>query len=147
MYKCLIFFVSLFSLTGKLHSQKTDSLKYKYTNQTIYRYGGSFMKGNERLSFMELSREFSMSDLGLISYTKSKKYKNTSKIFSYASMFAGFAAISVLANHGNRNLAFGFYGGQMVCLFGSMRYRQLSAQSLDRALWQRNKDLLFPERQ
>ncbi len=145
MHKNLCFFLIVTCFTNIAFSQKTDSLKYKYTNQTIYRYGGAFMKGNERLYFKDLSKEFSMSDLGLISYTKSRKYRNTSKIFSYASMFAGLAAVSILANNGNRNLALGFYGGHMLTMYGSMKYRSLSTQSLDRALWQRNKDLLFPE--
>ena len=34
-----------------LFAQKSDSLNLVYNNQTIYRYGGSFLKGNEKLNF------------------------------------------------------------------------------------------------
>ena len=55
-----IIFMLTFCLQADLFSQSIDSLRYKYTNQTIYRFGGVFQKGNERLGFKDLSREFSM---------------------------------------------------------------------------------------
>jgi hypothetical protein len=127
-------------------AQTNDSIRYKYTNQTIYRYGSSFLKGNERLTFRDLSKEFTMSDLGLASYTKAKNYRTTSTILRYASMLFSFTAISIAANNGNRNTAIAFIGGEFALLYAGMTYNQLSQKSLDRALWQRNKDLLFPGR-
>jgi hypothetical protein len=142
MFKRLLFFVLPLFFASNLYS-----LKYKYTNQSIYRYGSAFLKGNERLTFKDLSREFSMSDLGLASYLKARNYRTTSKILNYAGLITGIASISVLANHGNRNTAFILYGGYFVLLTTSIRYSALSTQNLDRALWQRNKDLLFPASQ
>lgn len=135
-------------ISNQLYAQPeaADSLPYKYVNQTIYRYGGSFLKGNEKFRFADLSREFSMSDFGLDFYTKAKKQRTTGTILRYLSVFSGLAAVGVAANNGRRNLAYGLFGGQMVFLLGSMRYSNMSAQSLDRALWQRNKDVLFPPR-
>ena len=144
--KILLFFLICgIKLSGQ--TVKNDSLQFKYNNQTIYRYGTSFMKGNERLTFKDLSKEFSMSTLGLELYQKAKKHSTISRIFMYASVFAGVAAIGVLADHGNRDLVYGLYAGQFALMFGGMRYRSLSMQSLDRALWQRNKDVLFPPSQ
>ena len=72
----LVFLLVIF-ISNQLHAQPeaADSLPYKYVNQTIYRYGSSFLKGNEKLRFPDLSREFSMSDLGLDFYTKAKKQR------------------------------------------------------------------------
>ncbi len=141
----LLFFFSGFILNS--YSQVFDSLKSKYNNQTIYRYGSSFLKGSEKLTFKELSKEFLMSDLGIASYTKAKRYRTTSRIFSLTSLASGLVAVAMFGNGRNQNLAAGFLAGQIVLSFGSMRYINLSNQSLDRALWQRNKDLLFPPSQ
>lgn len=139
-------FILLFSCLALncANAQSGDSLKYKYVNFSIYRYGGSFIKGNEKLSFKDLSREFSMSELGLESYTQAKKYRTVSTILRYVSLVAGFSALGIAANNGNKNTVIIFLGGQLVTGLGSSRYAHLSTQSLDRALWQRNKDLLFP---
>lgn len=139
-------FLALLLCVTQLFSQKSDSLVFKYNNQTIYRYGGYFLKGNERLTYKELSKEFSMSDLGLAGYEKSKKYKTTSTVFRFVSLAAGVTAVSVAAKGQNRDLAYGLLAGQFVTMFIGMRYSTLSMQSVDRAIWQRNKDVLFPGR-
>jgi hypothetical protein len=46
----------------------------------------------------------------------------------------------------NRNLAYGFLGGQFVSMAVAGTYRRASMQHLDQAIWQRNKDYLFPGR-
>jgi len=140
-----IFLALLLSVT-QLFSQKNDSLVFKYNNQTIHRYGGYFLKGNERLTYKELSKEFSMSDLGLAGYEKSRKYKTTSTVFRFVSLAAGVMAVSVAAKGQSRDLAYGLLAGQFVTMFIGMRYSTLSMQSVDRAIWQRNKDVLFPGR-
>ena len=127
-------------------AQHTDSLRYIYNNQTIYRFGSWFMKGSERLTFGELQTEFSMSDIGLVSYMKARKYKTTSTILRYASFAASIVSVAILTSNNNRNTYYALLGGQALLALGSGTYGLLSAQSLDRALWQRNKDLLFPGR-
>lgn len=145
--KGLIFFViALFSLINNCFSQVPDSIKYKYNNFTIYRQGGYFLKGNERLTFQELRSEFSKSELGKISYDKAKSYRNTSLFFRIGSIVCGLASIAVIANNrNNRNTAYALLGGQFALIYGASKYIVLSNKSLDRALWQRNKDLLFPD--
>jgi len=139
-------FLALLLSVAQLFSQKSDSLVFKYNNQTIYRYGGYFLKGNERLTYKDLSKEFSISDLGLAGYEKSRKYKTTSTVFRFVSLAAGVMAVSVAAKGQNRDLAYGLLAGQFVTLFIGMRYSILSMQSANRAIWQRNKDVLFPGR-
>lgn len=137
----------IFSLCAtKLFLQKSDSLVFKYNNQTVYRYGGYFLKGNERLTYKELRREFSMSDLGLAGYEKSRKLKTTATVFRVLSLAAGLTAVIIAAKGQNRELAYGLLAGQFVSMFISSKYSALSTQSLDRAIWQRNKDILFPAR-
>jgi hypothetical protein len=141
---CILLFFGAISLVST--AQYTDSLRSVYNNHSIYRYGSYFMKGSERLTFQQLSQEFSMSDLGLASYTKARKYRTTSMVLRIISAVSGIAAIAVISNNNsNQNLAYGFLGGQLVFGIGAGRYSMLSAQSTDRALWQRNKDLLFPK--
>ena len=125
-------------------SQNNDSLYKKYNNDLIFRLGRSMRKGNDKISFRELSREFSMSDLGLDLYFKSKRCRTTSTILSYASMLSGFIYMGIAVNNGNKNTAYLFLGSQVAFLFTSRNYAIMASENLDRALWQRNKDLLFP---
>lgn len=140
----LLLALILFCFSTSAQTSHNDSLRFQYNNQTIFRSGGWFLKGTERLSFIQLRNEFSMSELGLAGYEQAKKYRNTSNVFRYISLAASVAAVGVAVTGNNRNLAYGLLGGQMLTTIGAMRYSQLSTQSLDRALWQRNKDVLFP---
>lgn len=138
------FFLSviLLSIISLTNAQR-DSLLYKYNNQTIYRFGTNFTKGAERLTFRELQNEFLTSDLGFVSYVKAKRYKKVSGVLRIASFLAGVASVSFIANNGNRVTASLLLGSQAVLGLGSIRYYQQYTQNLDRALWQRNKDILF----
>ena len=138
---CLI--VMKFFLQTVLFAQKTDSLKLAYNNGTIYRYGGYFMKGSERLTFKDLEHEFDFSELAKISYDKAKRTGKTAKFLTYAGIIANAAVLTFIVNN-NRNVAYISLGAQFVLIGVSGSYRRQSAQHLDRALWQRNKDFLFP---
>ena len=144
MKKQLLIYLFFALLVNRIHAQTIDSGKYKYTNHGIFRFGGTLLKGNEIVSFKDLSHEFSMSDIGLDLYYKSKRCRTTSTILRYASMLSGFIYLGIAANNGKKNTAYLFLGSQMVFLFTSRNYAIMASQNLDRALWQRNKDLLFP---
>lgn len=142
--KYLIIFLLFSGITTQVIAQNNDSLYKKYNTGLIHMYGSSIMKGSERISFQELSKEFSMSDLGLDQYQISKKKNTVSRILSVVSMAAGLTAISFIRT--NRDLAFGLLGGQYLCMAVSSTYRRSSRQHLDRAILIRNKDYLFPGR-
>lgn len=125
-------------------AQSTDSLHYRYNNSTLYRKGTFYMKGNERLRFQELKKEFDISPVGLDLYMKSMKMRKLSKVFSIASMFTGLAAISIISTQPQKNTTYLLIGGQMALGIFSMQFRMQSSQYLDQAIWQRNKDVLFP---
>ncbi len=144
MEKLIIFIITFLFVSG-VESQTLDSIQYKYNNQTIYRNGNNFMKGAERLTFQDLRNEFSFSELATISYDKAKRSRTTSRVLSIASILTGFASIAILADGGNRKTASLLLGGQIVLAIGGNRYKAQSAQFLDKAIWQRNKDLLFPK--
>lgn len=148
MVKQIIFFFLSTFLFIPTDAQNADSIKHIYNNQTLYRYGSYFLKGSEKLTYRELEKEFSMSDIGLDAYRQSKKYRNTAMIFSFVSLASGITSLAIIANNnsGNRTTALIFLGGQFAFSIGARRYTNLSQQSLDRAIWQRNKDLLFPSR-
>lgn len=135
---CLIISFHAFSQTG-------DSLYKKYNTGFIYRYGSSIMKGGNKISYQELSKEFAMSDLGLDQYKIAKRKNTVSRILSLASIASGLVGISFI--NSNRNLAYVLIGGQYITLMGSGYYRHSSRQHLDRAIFIRNKDYLFPGRE
>lgn len=107
-------------------------------------YGSSIMKGSERISFQELSKEFSMSDLGLDQYKIARKKNTVSRILSVVSMATSLTAISFIRS--NRDVALILLGGQFLTLYVSSTFRNSSRQHLDRAILIRNKDYLFPGR-
>jgi len=142
--KTIVLFVIIFALFEPICAQPTDTLRLKYINFTIYRFGGSFLKGNEKLTFRDLEKEFSNSELGLISYEQAVKYRRVNKILSGLSVISNLAMLSIIANRGNRNIAFGLATLQFGFILTARKYQSLSNRSLDRALWQRNMDVLYP---
>jgi len=138
----LTIFICLVALLAK--SQSYDSLRKIYINETIYRYGGHFIKGNEKLDFNDLELEFVFSDVGYASYLKAKKYRTISKIFRYISAVSPLV-IAPLIHSNNRDAAYIFLGINFALGAGGSIYNSMSNQNLDRAIYQRNKDLLFPD--
>ena len=137
--------ILLFSgLTTQVIAQHNDSLYKKYNTGLIHMNGSSIMKGNERISFQELSKEFSMSDLGLDQYKMARKKNTVSRILSVVSMATSLTAISFIRS--NRDVALILLGGQFLTLYVSSTFRNSSRQHLDRAILIRNKDYLFPGR-
>ncbi|MES1216471.1 MAG: hypothetical protein ABUT20_13220 [Bacteroidota bacterium] len=87
-----------------------------------------------------------MSESGMAGFIKAKRYKTTSLVLRMVSLVTMFVSFSVIADNGNRNTIYALVAGEILSAYGSGKYMILSNQSLDRALWQRNKDVLFPNR-
>ncbi len=141
----ILFFCISINAVAQIHN--TDSLKSIYTNQSIYRDGYKIMKGGEMLSTKQLSKEFSMSNLGMAQYEKAMKDKKKSTIFSAISLSIGVSNLAILVFSKNDRLSTGLLAGQVAFGIVGSRFRYLSTKNLDRAIWQRNKDLLFPPTQ
>jgi hypothetical protein len=137
----LFCFFFLFATTIAL-GQNRDSLLRLYNNQTIYRYGSNFQKGTDRLYFRDLRDEFSFSPMGLVGYELSKKHRTTATVLRVLSVAASIATISLISRD-NYSATYAVWGGQIALSLAGFYYQDRSNKELDRALWQRNKDLLF----
>jgi len=123
--------------------QTTDTVLKKYDQQFIYRYGSSFMKGGNKLSFRDLQNEFNSKSPSFDLYIKSKNNKKISTILRFVSIFAIVGVVKG-ASDNNTGLAYGFLAGQLVTALVSQHYHNKSTVDLDRALQIRNRELLFP---
>ncbi|MBI5858376.1 MAG: hypothetical protein HZB42_12100 [Sphingobacteriales bacterium] len=144
MYKKILLLFLLISgieLSGQTTTK--DSAYQKYSYGLIYRMGGSIMKGKERITFQELGKEFSMSEIGLDQYKIAKRKLTIGKILLFTSFACGLIAGATGPN--NMKLGFGFLGAQMVTLTMSMQSRGAGNRYLDQAIQIRNKDYLFPD--
>ena len=137
----LIFIFALISSQG--FSQITDTTLKKYDQQFIYRYGSSFMKGGNKLSFRDLQNEFNNQSPSFDLYIRSKNNKALSTILRFVSMFAVIGVVTA-ARDNNSGLAYGILAGQLATALVSQHYRIKSTIDLDRALQIRNRELLFP---
>lgn len=140
--KFLISFFCLFIFTSTI-AQSNDSLLKKYDQQLVYRYGFSFMKGGNNVSFKDLQSAFSIQSVSFDLYKKSKKDMTISTVLRFVSMFAVIGVVKG-ARDNNRNLAYGSIAGQFVIGFTSMAFRNKSITEMDRAIQIRNRELLFP---
>lgn len=140
---CILFF--LFSFAPIVLSQKLDdSLRRIYNDRLLYRFGGTFRVGTEKLNFNQIEDAFQISELGLDLYRQAKKFKTIGTVIRFVSLLSGLAGIAYIND--NRNTAYAFLGGQIVLGFAGLYYSKTYNERLDQAIWQRNKDLLFPQR-
>jgi hypothetical protein len=138
--KLTIQFLCVFTAANAQYT--TDTTYKKYTSGLIYRMGSSFMKGPQKISFQELGKEFSMSDIGLEQYKIAKKKLATAKIFLFTTLACSIAGGATI--NSNRNLGIGLLAAQFVALSISGQSRNAGNKFLDQAIQVRNKDYLFP---
>jgi hypothetical protein len=108
----------------------------------MFRYGNSFRVGTERFSFNQLENEFQISDVGLGVYRQAKNSRNVRMILSGLSLISSVAAIAYIDR--NINTTYTLLGSSFLLSIGSGYYLKQYNERLDKAIWQRNKDLLFP---
>ncbi len=140
--KHAFFFVLFFAAAYSSFAQNRDSLLRLYNNETIRRFGSNFQKGSDRLSFSDLKFEFERSPMGLYQYTEAKKNRTVATVLRVFSLAASIASFSLVSGD-NRTATYAFLGGQIALNLTGFYFQDRSNKALDRALWQRNKDLLF----
>jgi len=140
--KSKLIFIFVF-LSIHVFSQTSDTLLKKYDQQFIYRYGSSFMKGGNKLSFSDLQSEFNSKSPSFDLYIKSKNNKKISTVLRFVSIVAIVGVIKG-ASDNNKGLAYGCLAGQLSTALLSVHYRNKSTSDLDHALQMRNRELLFP---
>lgn len=127
-------------LAGQAHAQRNDSLLSVYTNQTIHSFGNVYMKGGKRLTFRDLNNEFEPGTARDL-YLESKRKLTLSKALLVVSTASLVGSAILRKNEDKGGLALLVIG--IGINLGNYRIRQKSTQLVDRALWIRNKEVLF----
>ncbi|MEO6315575.1 MAG: hypothetical protein ABIU63_16200 [Chitinophagaceae bacterium] len=126
--------------TNAGHAQSNDSLLKIYNTQTIQTSGTHFIKGGTRLTFRDLKSDFT-SGITKDLYKKAKGDKILGGAFTVTAVGALVTGIIVRKN--NNALASVLTGFAIGLNLSSLHFRNRSTQLLDRAIWHRNKEILF----
>jgi len=118
--------------------QSRDSLLKVYNSQTIYRYGNKYIKGNEKLSYLDLSAQFNTPATREM-YKKSKNKLVIGRAFNIASLAVIIVSVFTKTNVGG---SIAFAAGTGVLGLTGIYYQTESSKYLERALWERNRDLI-----
>ncbi len=131
----------LIGLSGpKVSAQSRDSLLTVYDTQTIHSFGSIYIKGSKRLTFRELSGQFEQGvtkDL----YEKSRKSLALGRLLTVVSVAA--LVSSAILRKNQQTGGFALLAVGVGFNIGSLGLRKKSTELVDRALWQRNKEILF----
>ncbi len=122
------------------HAQTRDSLLKVYNTQTIHSFGKSYVKGGKSLSFADLKPEFS-AGIAKDLYKKSKGNLILSRVFTVTSIAALVTGAILKKNDAKGAWAFPVIG--LGLNLGSLHFKKQSTELVDRAIWQRNKEILF----
>jgi hypothetical protein len=137
IYTVVLCIISFF-INISTFSQSRDSLIKIYNNQTIYRYGNKYLKGNERISYQDLRLEFTTPETRKM-YTKSKSRLFICRIFNVASIAVIIASVFTKTNVGG---SIGFAAGTGILGLTGIYYQTQSSKYLEKAIWERNKEVL-----
>ena len=123
--------------------QLRDSLVRAYDTRTIYGYGDKYIMGGRQLPFRKLKTEFTAgvtSDL----YQQGRQDRAVSRLLGVGAVAAlvGSAVLRKNQQFGGIALLVAGVGFNL----GSLRFSKKSTELVDRALWLRNKDVLFGNR-
>ena len=127
-------------MATKTEAQYRDSLLKVYTSQTIQSFGRAYIKGGRTLSFGNLKPEFT-SGLAKDLYKKAKGNLILSRVFTVTSLAALITGAVLKKNDTKGAWAFPVLG--LGLNLGSLHFRKQSTELVDRAIWHRNKEILF----
>lgn len=138
----LVTVITLFSCSTVLntHAQTRDSLLNVYNTQTIHSFGKSYIKGGKSLSFADLKPEFN-GGIAKDLYKKSKGNLILSRVFTVTSIAALVTGAILKKNDTNGAWIFPVVG--LGLNLGSLHFKKQSTELIDRAIWHRNKEILF----
>lgn len=120
-----------------------DSLVRVYDTRTIYGYGDKYIMGGKQLPFRQLKTQFYpgvTNDL----YRQGRHDRVVSRLLSITSVAALVGSVVLSKNEQAASIALQVVG--IGLNFGSLRFSKKSTELVDRALWQRNRDVLFGSR-
>lgn len=122
------------------YAQTNESLLRLYNNETIHTFGRYYVKGSKQLKFQELKSEFS-SGVTKDLYKKSKWNLGLSKLFTITSIASLVTGALIKKNNNGGAIALSAVG--IGLNLGSLHFRRQYTEIIDRAIWQRNKEVLF----
>ena len=135
-FRILLAVILLHSLP--VSGQSRDSILHAYDSEIIYRSGNKYAKGNERLSFEALGKEFTTPQTQGM-YQKSKRLLTISRIFNVASVALIITSVFTKTNVGG---SIGFAAGTGALGLTGIYFQTESSQYIDRATRERNRDIL-----
>ena len=136
-YTAVLCIFSFFSCVN-CFSQSRDSLIKVYNSQTIYRHGNKYIKGNEKLNYQDLSAQFNTPATREM-YKKSKHKLFVGRVFNVASLAVIIVSVFTKTNVGG---SIAFAAGTGVLGLTGIYYQTESSKYLERALWDRNRDII-----
>lgn len=122
------------------NAQTRDSLIRVYNNETIHSFGNSYVKGSKQLKFGELKPDFTSAATKDL-YKKSKGNLFLGRLFTVTSI--GALVTSAIIKKNNKGAATALSIAGIGLNLGSFSFRKKSSELIDRAIWQRNKEILF----
>ena len=122
------------------HAQTRDSLLKVYDNQTIHTFGKSYIMGGKSLSFADLKPEFN-AGIAKDLYKKSKGNLILSRVFTVTSI-AALVTGAILQKIDTKG-AWIFPVVGLGLNLASLHFKKQSTELVDRAIWHRNKEILF----
>ena len=117
-----------------------DSLMRVYDTRTIYGYGDKYIMGGKQLPFRKMNTEFApgvTSDM----YQQGRHDRIVSRLLGVGAV-AALVGSAVLRKNQQTGGVLLLVAGIGLNL-GSLRFSKKSTELVDRALWLRNKDVLF----
>ena len=135
-----IFLLLICCISFNSHAQTKDSLLRVYNNETIHSFGKVYVKGSKQLKFGDLKPEFNGSitkDL----YKKSKGNLILGRLLTVTAVAALVTSAIVKKDHNGAAIALSVAG--IGLNLSSFHFRKNSKELIDRAIWQRNKEILF----
>lgn len=133
-----LLFVSCIALNG--YAQTNDSLLRVYNNETIHSFGQSYVKGSKQLKFGDLKPEFN-SNITKDLYKKSKGNLFLGRALTVTALAALVSGALIKKNNTGAGIALSITG--IGLNLSSFIFRKKSSELIDRAIWQRNKEILF----
>lgn len=122
------------------YAQTRDSLVRVYNNETIHSFGKFYVKGSKQLKLGDLKSEF-ISGITKDLYKKSKRNLMLGRVFTVTALGALVTGAIIKKNNNGAAIALNIAG--IGLNLSSFIFRKKSTELIDRAIWQRNKEILF----
>ena len=135
-----IFLLLTCSISFNGNAQTKDSLLRVYNNETIHSFGKVYVKGSKQLTFGDLKPEFNAGitkDL----YKKSRGSLILGRLLTVTAV--GALITSAIVKKDNNGAAIALSIAGIGLNLSSFHFRKKSKELIDRAIWQKNKEILF----